>query len=450
MSKEKQVFLYGSDTAHALDNFPLSGRVFNRSLGHAYGQVKLACLRTNYELKYISQEKFIALEKACLELIAGKLDQHLVVDALQGGAGTATNFNINEVIANRALQLSGRQPGDYQYIHPLDDVNLHQSTNDTYPTALKVAASGGLIRLEESLIALLNAFQEKEHEYSQIVKTGRTQLRDAVLTTMGRTMSAFAEAISRDRWRIYKSLERIRIVNLGGTAIGTGLGAPKQYIFQVTGQLKSITGFALARAENMVDCTQNLDVFAEVSGFLRTCAVNLYKINQDIRLMASGPHSGFNELILKKRQMGSTIMAGKVNPVIPEAVIQCSMLIDGNDSIISRACGEGNLELNAFLPLIADKFLESIEVLNAAITAMERFIRNDLTVNEEKCLQQVENTTALASGFIKELGYTKVEEILIRSEREKISLKDAIIEAGVSEERYRELTSARAVVRLGD
>jgi aspartate ammonia-lyase len=449
MSKEKQV-LYGCETAHALDNFPLSGRVFNRSLGHAYGQVKLACLKTNHDLQYVSQEKFIPIERACLELIAGKLDQHLVVDALQGGAGTATNFNINEVIANRALQLSGRQPGEHQYIHPLNDVNLHQSTNDTYPTALKVAALRGLIRMEKSLISLLNGFQAKEQEYSQIVKTGRTQLRDAVLTTMGRTMSAFAEAVSRDRWRIYKSLERIRVVNLGGTAIGTGLGAPKQYIFAVTEQLKNITGFALARAENMVDCTQNLDVFAEVSGFLRTCGVNLYKINQDFRLMASGPLSGFDELILKKRQLGSTIMAGKVNPVIPEAVIQCSMLIDGNDSIISRACGEGNLELNAFLPLIAEKFLESIEVLNAAIMVMDRFVRNDLIVNKETCRRQIENTTALAGAFVKELGYTKVEEILIRADKKKILLKDAFIEAGISEERYLELTSAEAVVKLGD
>jgi len=449
MKKENPI-LYDSNTVAAVENFPLSGRAFNRSLGHAYGKVKLACLRTNYELQYISQEKFIVIEKACLELIAGKLDQHLVVDSLQGGAGTATNCNINEVIANRALQLMGKQLGEYQYIDPLDDINLHQSTNDTYPTALKVAALEGLAKVEQALIALLEAFQEKEHEYSQIVKTGRTQLRDALLTTMGRTMSAFAEAISRDRWRIYKSMERVRIVNLGGTAIGTGLRAPRQYIFQVTEQLKNISGFGLARAENMVDCTQNVDVFAEVSGLLKTCAVNLYKISQDFRLMASGPVAGLNELTLKKRQLGSTIMAGKVNPVIPEAVIQCSMLIDGNDSIISRACAEGNLELNAFLPLIAEKFLESIAVLHAAIEIMNRFVRNDLTVNKESCSRQIENSTAVGSAFVKELGYTKVQEILTRADKEKRNLKEAILRAGVSKERYCELTSAEAVIRMGD
>ncbi len=442
--------LYGHLSREAINNFPLSGRPFNKDLAHAYGMVKLACLRTNYELGYFSEKKFKAIESACLELINGELDQHLVVDALQGGAGTATNCNINEVLANRALQLMGRDPGDYNQIAPLNDINLHQSTNDTYPTALKVAALTGLLQLEKALISLQTAFQQKEREYSHIVKTGRTQLRDAVLTTMGRTMAAFAEAIGRDRWRIYKSGERIRIINLGGTAIGTGLGAPRDYIFKVTEQLKNISGLSIARAENMIDCTQNCDSFAEVSGFLKTCSVNLYKICQDFRLMASGPTGGLNELSLKKRQLGSTIMANKVNPVIPEAIIQCAMLVDGNDVVICRACAEGNLELNAFLPLIAEKILENISVLTAAVTILEDFVQNDISVNEGVCRQQSENSTALACAFINKLGYSQLEKVIKLAEAENIPLKDALLSAGINEGDYQKLTTAESVTRLGE
>jgi len=447
---EKRKVLYGVHTTAALENFPLSGRSFNKLLGRAYGKVKLACAQTNYELKYIPPDKYTAIEKACQDLISGNLDEHLVVDALQGGAGTATNFNINEVLANRALQLLKKDIFEYQYIDPQADINLHQSTNDTYPTALKVAALDGLALLEKELIILLESFQQKEKLYAHIVKTGRTQLRDAVLTTMGRTMSAYAEAISRDRWRIYKSMERIRIINLGGTAIGTGLGAPKKYIFMVTERLKAITGLPLSRAENMIDCTQNCDVFAEVSGLLKTCSVNLYKICQDFRLMASGPDAGLNELVLKRRQMGSTIMAGKINPVIPEAVIQCAMQIDGNDYIITRACADGNLELNAFMPVIADKLLDSIMLLSQAVKVMSRFVSEDISINEKACELHVHNSTAAANSFVKELGYSAVQNILIQVESGKISLRDAILSAGVSADRYNELISAEAVTRLGD
>ena len=281
------------------------------------------------------------------------------MDSLQGGAGTSTNMNVNEVLANRALELLGKPKGCYDIISPLEDINLHQSTNDTYPTALKLAGIRLLHELEKQVIALQEAFQVKEKEFAHVVKMGRTQLQDAVLTTLGREMSAYAEALHRDRWRIYKCEERLRVVNLGGTAIGTGLAAPRQFIFRVVEILRELTGIGFARAENLIEATQNADVFVEVSGILKAHATTLLKICSDLRWMASGPEAGLGEIRLPPRQAGSSIMPGKVNPVIPEAVSQVTMLVMGYDQTIALAAASGNLELNPFLPLIAHCFLES-------------------------------------------------------------------------------------------
>ena len=226
--------LHGIETERAVENFPLARRPVNAALIRAYGAVKLACARTNHELGWWDETKYRAIDAACVEMMEGRLDSHIIVDALQGGAGTSTNMNVNEVLANRALQLLGRQPGDYATVSPHDDINLHQSTNDTYPTALKVAAIGLLRLLERELVVLLEAFQRKEKETAGVVKIGRTEMQDAVLTTLGREMSAYAEAFGRDRWRVYKCEERLRVVNLGGTAIGTGVNAPRQYIFRLS------------------------------------------------------------------------------------------------------------------------------------------------------------------------------------------------------------------------
>jgi len=270
---EKQIpkdVLWGIHTARALENFPISQKTIHPELIKAFGEVKLACFQVNCNLGFFNQQaKIDAIEKACFEMAQGVLIEHIVVDALQGGAGTSTNMNINEVIANRALQILQEPFGYYQLISPLDDINLHQSTNDTFPTALKIAAIRLLRELEQNILLLQEAFQQKEKEFSHIVKIGRTQLQDAVLTTLGREMSAYAEAFNRDRWRIYKCEERLRVVNLGGTAIGTGIGAPKQFIFRVVDQLREITNIGLARSENLIDGTQNADVFVEVSGILK-------------------------------------------------------------------------------------------------------------------------------------------------------------------------------------
>ncbi len=445
--------LWGIHTARAVENFPLSGEKIHPELIKAYGEVKLACAQINIQLGFWKEnpEKAQAIEKACFEMSRGLLSEHILTDALQGGAGTSTNMNVNEVIANRALQIAGRNPGDYDFISPLDDINLHQSTNDTYPTAVKIAAIRLLRNLEQQVVELQEAFQLKEKEFAHVVKIGRTQLQDAILTTLGREMSAYAEAFNRDRWRIYKCEERLRVVNLGGTAIGTGLGAPKKFIFSVTERLRENTNIGLARAENLIDATQNTDVFAEVSGILKACAVSLLKISNDLRLMSSGPHAGLNEINLPEVQAGSSIMPGKVNPVIPEAVAQTAMVVMGNDQVISQAAANGNLELNQFMPLIGHKILESIEILGNACSMFREKCISEISANEKNCKKSVENSTAFITALVPKLGYKNAEKIICLAEKEKISVKEAAIKSAlISEKEFEELITPEAVCKLGN
>jgi aspartate ammonia-lyase len=401
--------LYGIHTARALENFPLAGRPVHPALGRAFGDVKLACALTNRSLGAWAGDavKADAIECACRELSEGLLDAQIVVDTLQGGAGTSTNMNVNEVLANRALELLGLDHGQYSRVSPLDDINLHQSTNDTYPTALRLAAIRLLHTLEQNVVALQESFQRAEKRFAHVVKVGRTQYQDAVLTTLGREMSAYAEAMNRDRWRIYKCEERLRVVNLGGTAIGTGLAAPRDFIFRVVEQLRALTGIGFARAENLVEATQNTDVFAEVSGILKAHAVSLIKISTDLRLLSSGPDAGLGEIRLPARQAGSSIMPGKVNPVIPEAATQAAMLAMGNDSVIGAACAAGSLELNAFLPLIAHCLLENLEILSRADDLLCRYCVDGIEADEARCRAHVENSTAAATALVPVLGYER-------------------------------------------
>lgn len=444
--------LYGIHTARALENFPLSGRRVHEELIRAYGMVKLACARTNRALGAWAEDpdKAEAIEQACTEMAEGKLSEHVVVDALQGGAGTSLNMNVNEVIANRALVILGLQPGQYERVSPLDDVNLHQSTNDTFPTAVRLAAIRLLHRLEDQVVALQEAFQELEKRYSHVVKVARTEMQDAVLITVGREMGAYAEALSRDRWRIYKCEERLRVVNLGGTAVGTGLGAPRQYIFRVVETLRDLTAIGFARAENLVEATQNADVFVEVSGILKACAANLLKIAGDLRFLSSGPETGIGELRLPQRQAGSSIMPGKVNPVIPEAVSQAAMTVMGNDQVIAQAAGLGNLELNPFLPLIADKLLESLTLLTQSCLILRKHCVEGIEVNEARCRSQVENSTALATALVPALGYERVSQAVKTAAEQGRTVREVILdEKMLTAEELEELISPEAVLRLG-
>lgn len=452
---EKQIpaeILWGIHTKRAIENFQLLGQPVHPELIKAFGEVKLACAKINIELGFLNEKpgKSEAILNACREMAAGLLNKHIVVDALQGGAGTSTNMNVNEVIANRALQILGDQPGEYHIVSPLDDINLHQSTNDTYPTALKLAAIRLLRKLEQSVLHLQEAFQQKEKEFENIVKIGRTQLQDAVLTTLGREMGAYAEAFNRDRWRIYKCEERLRVVNIGGTAIGTGLGAPRQFIFKVTDCLRENTGIGLARAENLIENTQNADVFAEVSGILKACTTNIFKISNDLRLLSSGPDAGIGEINLPQVQAGSSIMPGKVNPVIPEAAAQIALVVMGNDQIITQAAAAGNLELNQFMPLIAHKLLENLELMEKASQILSEKCISGITTNEEICRKNLENSTATITALIPDIGYEKASEIIKIARSENKSIKVAALLSGfITEERFEFLTSSEAVCRLG-
>ena len=442
--------LYGIYTLRALENFPLARRPVHPALIHAYGAVKLACARTNHELGWWSDAVYAAIDAACQEMMEGMLDAHIRVDALQGGAGTSTNMNVNEVLANRALQLLGKPLGDVDTLSPLEHTNLHQSTNDTYPTALKVAAIGLLRELERQVIALLEEFQSQERATAHIVRIGRTQLQDAVLTTLGRQMAAYAEAFARDRWRIYKCEERLRVVNLGGTAIGTGLSAPRQYVFRAIEHLRDISGLGLARAENLIEATQNTDVFVEVSGILKALASNLLKVATDLRLLSSGPDGGLGEIRLPARQAGSSIMPGKVNPVIPEAVSQAAMVVMANDQAITQACSMGNLELNAFLPLIADTLLGSLSLLAHACEIFRKHCVAGIEADEERCRRHVHGATASVTALVERLGYEAAQALAAKAREAGRSLRDVAVEEGaLTSEEFDELVSAEAVTRLG-
>jgi aspartate ammonia-lyase len=442
--------LHGIHTARASENFPLLGRPVHQGLCRAFGAVKLAAVRTNRALGYLDGTVADALERACRELLDGSLTSVIIVDALQGGAGTSTNMNVNEVLANRALEWLGRPRGDYERVSPLDHVNLHQSTNDVFPTALRVAALWSLRRLEPAVVGLQEAFQAKERAFAHVVKVGRTEMQDAVLTTLGREMSAYADALNRDRWRLAKCEERLRVVNLGGTAIGTGLAAPRQYIFRVVDELREITGLGLARAENLVDATQNADVLVEVSGLLKALASTLIKISGDLRLLSSGPDAGFGEIRLPARQAGSSLMPGKVNPVIPEAVTQAALLAIGHDQTLTMAVAMGSLELNAFMPLVAHCLLESLDVLTAACTVLNTHCIAGIEADEARCRRHVESATASATALVPLLGYERAGELVATARREGRGIKDVAVASGwLTGEQFDEATSPEAVCRLG-
>jgi aspartate ammonia-lyase len=444
--------LHGIHTERALDNFVLSGRPPHRELVRAYGTVKLACALTNRGLGAWADDapKADAIERACREMGDGLLDAHVVVDALQGGAGTSTNMNVNEVLANRALEILGEPRGAYDRVSPTDDLNLHQSTNDTYPTALRLAAIRLLHDLEERVVALQEAFQAKEQEFAHVVKVGRTQLQDAVLTTLGREMGAYAEALNRDRWRIYRCEERLRVVNLGGTAIGTGFAAPRQYIFRVVDALRELTSIGFARAENLTEATQNADVFPEVSGILKAHAVTLLKVTGDLRLLSSGPEAGLGEIRLPRRQPGSSIMPGKVNPVIPEAVTQVALLVMGHDQTIALAAGLGSLELNPFLPLVATCLLDSLELLARADETLRRNCVEGIEADEERCRAHVHASSAAAAALVPEIGYEAASELAAEAARAGASVRDVALARGVlTAKQYDAALTPEAVLRLG-
>jgi aspartate ammonia-lyase len=442
--------LYGIHTARALANFPLSGRPCSPQLVRGMALVKLACARCNAALGYLDVEVAGAIDTACCEMAGGLYVDAVLVDALQGGAGTSLNMNVNEVIANRAEELLGGRRGEYRRVHPLHHVNLHQSTNDVFPTALKVAALEALRRLEPAIAALQSAFQAKEREFAGIVKVGRTELQDACPMTLGAEFSAWAEALSRDRWRVFKCEERLRVVNLGGTAIGTGLTAPRDYIFHVTEKLREVTKLTLARADNLVDATQNADVFVEVSGILKAHAVNLFKISSDLRLLSCGPRAGIGEIKLPAVQVGSSVMPGKVNPVICEAVGQSALQAISQDMAISLAAQSGQLELNAFLPLIAHALIGNLELLEAACTLFRERCVEGIAADVARCGELVERSHAGVTALVPALGYALAAEVAKEAQDTGRTIRETVLARGLLAPAVLDrLLSADAMTALG-
>lgn len=421
--------LYGLQTARAIENFALDNKKTNQRLVYAIVKVKKAAALSYLKLGIGGEGVYAAVLQACDRILSGEADDQFIVDALQGGAGTSTNMNVNEVIANLALKILGRAPGDYEYIHPLDDVNRGQSTNDVYPTALRIAAIELLRDLSDGCAKLQTALQIKENEFDSIKKLGRTELMDAVPVTLGSEFGAYAQAIARDRWRLYKVEERLRQVNIGGTAVGRADNAERKYRYEVIEQLRELTNIGLAAAEYPMDITQNNDVFVEVSGLLKALAVSLMKISNDLRLMNSGPHGGFGEIRLAAMQMGSTIMPGKYNPVIPEMTMQAAMKVIANDTAITMAAAHGEFELNAFFPLIADALLESLSLLERTVFLFRTKCIELLEPNKERCLELLNNSYAFATSYTGRLGYGVVSEIIDENKGNPEKIRDALEQA---------------------
>lgn len=425
---------YGIQTARAMKNFGRIGGTVRREMMEAVVTVKKAAAMAYRSLKSSpwpekkkpdcnveAEAVWDSVIAACDRILAEEAPfykEEFPLAALQGGAGTSLNMNVNEVIANLALEQLGFEKGRYDIVHPLDTVNKGQSTNDVYPTALRIAAVRKLRVLSSACAALQEALQKKEQEFAGVRKLGRTEMMDAMEITLGEEFGAYAQAIGRDRWRIYKVEERLRQVNLGGTAVGTSATAERRYTYKVMDILRDLTDIGLAKAEYPMDITQNQDVFAEVSGLLKALSVNLMKIAGDFRLMASGPAGGFGEIRLPALQKGSTIMPGKVNPVIPEMVTQAGIRVAAHDMEITMAGSIGNLELNAFLPLIMDALLDSLDLLTESVVRLKESCVEGIEACEERCAELLrasdvnENT-----GRIPEEGYDAAEKRALSKER---------------------------------
>lgn len=418
---------YGVQSLRAKNNFNITDSPMNSSLIISLAEIKKAAAITNRNAKLLQPIISNAIINACDEIIAGKLHDEFIVDAIQGGAGTSANMNANEVIANRAIELLGGEKGDYSIIHPNDHVNMAQSTNDVYPTAGKLIILKLLPHAVSEMQRLASALDKKSLEFSDIVKMGRTQLQDAVPITLGQSFHAFSSMIKRDIQRLVELKKEISIINIGATAIGTSINANPEYIMNISYNLSKVTGFDLVQADDLIDATQNLDCFVHVSGVLKTCAVNLSKMCNDLRLLSSGPKTGLNEINLPAMQNGSSIMPGKINPVIPEVVSQVAFNIIGNDLTITMAAEAGQLELNAFEPVLFYNIFESIVSLgNAVKTLIDNCILG-ITANKERCTDLLNNSVGIITALCPYIGYKKSAELAKKSLKSGISITDLVL-----------------------
>lgn len=411
---EKQVPVdayYGVHSMRAAENFTITGLKIHKQMIVSVAEIKKAAAITNFQAGCLDKDRADAIVKACDEIIAGKLHDQFIVDPIQGGAGTSVNMNANEVIANRAIELMGGQKGDYTIVNPNDHVNFGQSTNDVFPSCGKLATLKLLCSTQKELESLRDALLKKSEEFSNVLKMGRTQMQDAVPIRLGQEFHAYATAIRRDIARFDLAKQEMLSLNMGGTAIGTGLNADVTYFKTIVDTLNEVTGFTFRQAEDVIDATQNLDCYAVCSGIAKSCAVNLSKMCNDLRLMSSGPRTGFGEINLPARQNGSSIMPGKVNPVIPEVVTQVAFNVIGNDFTVAMAAEGGQLELNAFEPVIFYKLFQSIETIGNAVHTLVENCINGITANTEHCRTLVENSVGIITAITPYVGYQKAADI---------------------------------------
>ena len=385
-------------------------------------------------LEKLDQQIAQAIIQACDEILDGNLRDQFIVDAIQGGAGTSANMNANEVIANRAIEILGGTKGDYSIVHPNDHVNMSQSTNDVIPTAGKITVLKLLPQTIKELEKLEKAMEEKEAEFDDILKMGRTQLQDAVPMRLGQSFGAFAHVLKRDIKRLKNVMDEMKVLNIGATAIGTAINVAPYYLANISYELSKVAGISLKQADDLIDATQNLDGFVSVSGVLKTCAVDISKISHDLRLMSSGPRTGLSEINLPARQNGSSIMPGKINPVIPEVVSQVAYLIIGHDYTITMAAEAGQLELNAFEPVLFHHLFESIDTLKEAAATLTKHCITGITANKGQCEEYIEKSVGISTALCPYIGYAKSAEIAKKSLKTGISVKELVLEEGLLKE----------------
>ena len=422
---------YGVQSLRAAENFHITGLNMHPEIINSLAYIKKAAAITNCEAGLLDKRRTQAIVQACDEILEGKFREDFIVDPIQGGAGTSLNMNANEVIANRAIEILGGKKGDYSVVNPNDHVNCGQSTNDVIPTAGKMTSLRLLKKLKKQLLRLHSALEQKADEFDGVIKMGRTQLQDAVPIRLGQEFKAYSVAILRDLNRMDKSMDEMRTLNMGGTAVGTGLNADESYLRRIVPNLSEISGMDLVQAYDLIDATQNLDSFVAVSGAVKACAVTLSKIANDLRLMSSGPRAGFGEINLPAKQNGSSIMPGKVNPVIPEVVNQVAFNAIGNDMTITMAAEAGQLELNAFEPIIFYCLFQSIDTIAYAVNTFVDNCVIGITANETRCRYFVENSVGIITAICPYVGYQKAAEIAKEAIKTGESVRKLIIEKGL-------------------
>ena len=422
---------YGLQSVRAKENFHITGRKQSKRFTSSLAEIKKAAAMVNCEYGNLPTHIRDAIVQACDEILDGQLADQFITDPIQGGAGTSYNMNMNEVVANRAIEILGGQKGDYSVVHPNDHVNMSQSTNDVIPTAGKMTVLKLMEGLIEQMERLAAALGVKEKEFDHILKMGRTQMQDAVPIRLGQEFGAYRSMVERDLVRMKRFPDELKYVNMGGTAIGTCINAEPAYVKNIVPMLSKVSGLNLEAAPNLIDATQNVDCFVAVSGVLRVAALNLSKMANDLRLMSSGPRTGFHEINLPPRQNGSSIMPGKVNPVIPEVVSQVAFNIVGNDVTIAMAAEAGQLELNAFEPVIFYNLFESIKSLTGAVRTLVDNCITGITANEDHCADYANKSVGIITALCPYIGYTLAADIAKTAIRENTSVRDELISRNI-------------------